>query len=806
MRNDTGPTQVGRQRVLAHAARTTTKDSRAEAAEAVPLNRAVREGMAPARPRALLVYPEFPPSYWDFRYALELLGKRAPMPPLGLLTLAAMFPEAWELRLVDMNVSSLTDEDLGWADLVLTSTMVVQQRSLREVLARCKAVGKPVAVGGPHPTSFSDEIIGADHILFGEVEEIFPHFLSDWLAGVAKPAYRPAAKPAITLTPVPRFDLIDLSAYGSMALQFSRGCPFDCEFCDITQLFGRVPRTKTNAQMLAELEHLYELGWRGPVFLVDDNFIGNRRDAMRLLPVVASWQRDRDYPFDLYTEASVNLAKHEALMNEMVDAGFSMVFLGIESPNPEALRRTHKLQNTARREDDYLLRAVHRIQETGLEVTGGFILGLDGDGPEVFDAQIDFVQRAGIPIAMVGLLTALRGTHLYRRLEQEGRLLSESTGNNVEIALNFEPELDREVLIHGYRRVLSTLYDPRLESYFARCRKLLSRLGPRPRRKRPTRAEITGFLRSVWLQLFSRQGPTYLRFLGRVALTHPSQFALAARMSIKGWHFQRFTQQTLAAHAYREEALDTYGRVEALAEDAAFGSDRLQALVRRQAAKARKRVRQLHRRLRPEFRHSVVPDRAVIEAVLRDMVRELAGLDLVRRWTPRFRDWFAGVAWYRALQRSGYAPAKPEAWAQGTLTVTLAPLVEQGRLRRTLEQLLRELGVGLETTIEQLALLGEEQLARIDGLRQPATRLRGYLQAVAPRVDILIVPLAHGRDTVGDHVQLLATRAAELPRLIYLCLDGGRRELRRRLIALGVALTGDEAHAEAASERACTFL
>jgi radical SAM superfamily enzyme YgiQ (UPF0313 family) len=776
VRNDTGPTQ------------------------------GVLEQMTPARPRALLVYPEFPPSYWDFRYALELLGKRAPMPPLGLLTLAAMFPEAWELRLVDMNVSPLTGEDLDWADLVLTSTMVVQQRSLREVLARCKAAAKPVAVGGPHPTSFSDDIVGADHILFGEVEEIFPHFLSDWLAGVAKPVYRPDAKPAITMTPVPRFDLIDLSAYGSMALQFSRGCPFDCEFCDITQLFGRVPRTKTNAQMLAELDRLYDLGWRGPVFLVDDNFIGNRRDAMRLLPVVASWQRDRDYPFDLYTEASLNLAKHEALMNEMVDAGFSMVFLGIESPNPEALRRTHKLQNTARGEDDYLLRAVRRIQETGLEVTGGFILGLDGDGPEVFDAQIDFVQRAGIPIAMVGLLTALRGTHLYRRLEQEGRLLTESTGNNVEITLNFEPELDREVLIHGYRRVLSTLYDPRLESYFARCRKLLSRLGPRPRQKRPTRAEITAFLRSVWLQLFSRQGPAYLRFLGRVALTRPSQFALAARMAIKGWHFQRFTEQTLAAHAYREEALDTYGRVEVLAEHAAFGSDRLRAAVRRQAAKARKRVRQLHRRLRPEFRHSVVPDRPAIDAALSEMVRELAGLDLVQRWTPRFRDWFAGVAWHRALQRSGYAPARPEAWTRRTPTVTLAPLVEQGRLRRTLEQLLRELGVGLETTIEQLALLGEERLARIDGLRQPATRLRGYLQAVAPRVDILIVPLSHGPDTIGDHVQLLATRAAELPRLICLGLDGGRRELRRRLIALGVALTGDAAHAEAASERACTFL
>jgi radical SAM superfamily enzyme YgiQ (UPF0313 family) len=470
----------GRQQPVAQATHSRITDTRDTVAEIEPRNPPPQKGTAPAKLHALLVYPELPPSYWDFRYALDLLGKRASMPPLGLLTVAAMFPENWELRLVDMNVDPLEDEDLEWADLVLTSTMVVQQRSLRDVLARCKAIGRPVAVGGPHPSSCPAEISGADYFLLGEVEEIFPRFLRDWQAGVAAPVYRPQARPAVTITPVPHFDLIDHEAYRSMALQFSRGCPFDCEFCDITQLYGRFPRTKTNAQMVAELDRLYELGWRGSVFVVDDNFIGNRREAMSLLPAVASWQRERGYPFDLYTEASVDLAKHETLMDGMVEAGFTMVFLGIESPNPEALRKTRKVQNTVRGEDDYLLRAVRRIQEKGLEVTGGFILGLDGDGREVFDAQIDFVQRAGIPIAMVGLLTALRGSHLYTRLEHEGRLLDESTGNNVEIALNFEPELGREVLIVGYRRVLSALYGPRLESYFERCRTLLARLGPRP--------------------------------------------------------------------------------------------------------------------------------------------------------------------------------------------------------------------------------------------------------------------------------------------------------------------------------------
>ena len=289
-------------------------------------------------PSALLVYPEFPPSYWGFRYALEFLGKRSSMPPLGLLTVAAMFPASWELRLVDLNVEPLDDSDLGWADLVLTSTMVVQQRSLREVLARCNALGKPVAVGGPHPTSFTSEIAGADHFLLGEVEETFPRFLADWEAGRAAREYWPESKPVLTTTPVPRFDLLDLSAYGSMALQFSRGCPFDCEFCDITKLFGRVPRTKTNEQMLLELDTLHSLGWRGALFLVDDNFIGNKREAMRLLPAIASWQRKHGSPFSLYTEASINLARSEPLMEAMVEAGFSMVFVGIEKPTHLIMR------------------------------------------------------------------------------------------------------------------------------------------------------------------------------------------------------------------------------------------------------------------------------------------------------------------------------------------------------------------------------------------------------------------------------------------------------------------------------------
>jgi radical SAM superfamily enzyme YgiQ (UPF0313 family) len=762
-------------------------------------------------PRALLVYPEFPPSYWGFRYALELLGKRAPMPPLGLLTVAAMFPEEWELRLVDLNVEPLDDAALEWADLVLTSTMVVQQRSLREVLARCSALGKPSVVGGPHPTSFGSEIAGATHRVLGEVEETFPRFLADWQAGRAAREYRPAAKPAVTATPVPRFDLLDLSAYGSMALQFSRGCPFDCEFCDITKLFGRVPRTKTNEQMLAELEALRSLGWRGSLFLVDDNFIGNQKEALRLLPAVAAWQRQHGYPFDLYTEASVNLARNEPLMDAMVEAGFSMAFLGIESPNPVALRRTNKPQNTRRGDEDYLFHAIRAIQRKGMEVTGGFIIGLDGDGPEVFDAQVDFIQRAGIPIAMVGLLTALRGTNLHARLEREGRLLAESSGNNVEIALNFVPELDRGVLIDGYRKVLATLYGPDLSAYFARCRRLLARLGQRPgRRQRPSRPELLAALHSLRLQLFSRQGPAYAAFLAHTLFTRPRWLAEAIRLAIKGWHFQRFTAQTLAAHDYREAALEGYARVEGLLSRAVAAHDRLRRTVEGQVMETTRRIRRRYRRLRPEFRQGLLPDRATMESALRELVREVSGHELIQRWIPRFKATFPTDTWRHVLEAAGYAPAGEPPAGERTPTVAMAPLVARGRLRRSLEHYLRELGVRVVTTGEQLAELGHEKLEQIHALAEAPERVKSYLQAVAQRIDTLVVPVAHELGGLGGHVQLLAAKAADrasaLPHLVCIRLEGSPREVRARLVELGIALTGDAARAEAASERALALI
>ena len=352
-------------------------------------------------PNALLVYPEFPPSYWGYNYALHFIGRKSNMPPLGLLTVAGLFPKNYNLKVVDMNVAPLLDKDLEWADVIFTSTMVVQKDSYFEVVERSNRANTPIVSGGPHPTSYREEIVSAmqerggwvGHFLFGEVEESFDDFLTDFENGNARDVYTEPKKPDVTKTPLPRYDLLNLKDYGSMALQFSRGCPFDCEFCDITKLFGRVPRTKTNEQVLAEFDLLHNLGWRGAMFLVDDNFIGNKRDAMQLLPAISEWQEARGFPFQLYTETSVNLVDIPGMLDGMAEAGFIMTFLGIESPNDEALQKTVKQQNTSKDEsaESYLLRAIRKIQEAGLEATAGFIVGLDGD--KEFQSHIDFYPK-----------------------------------------------------------------------------------------------------------------------------------------------------------------------------------------------------------------------------------------------------------------------------------------------------------------------------------------------------------------------------------------------------------------------------
>jgi len=557
-------------------------------------------------PNVLLVYPEFPASYWGYNFALDFVGKKAAMPPLGLLTVAGIFPEEYPLKVVDMNVQPLTDEHLDWADLVFTSTMIVQQDSLKEVVQLCNQARIPVIAGGPYPTSYYEDLEGVDHLVLDEVEDTLLDFLHDLEQGTAKRIYRAPEKPEVSRSPLPRYDLIDLNEYATMALQFSRGCPFDCEFCDITKLFGRKTRTKTNDQVLAEFDLLYRLGWRGSLFLVDDNFIGNKRAALSLLTDVARWQKKRDFPFSLFTEASVNLGRLEPLMDAMIDSGFSSVFLGIETPNPEALLKTKKKQNTRTGEEHYLLNAVRTIQQKGMEVMGGFILGLDGDSEDAFDSQIEFIQESGIPMAMVGLLSALKGTDLYHRLQREGRLLKESTGNNFHITLNFETEMDREVLIEGYKRVMTTIYDPTLKNYFERCWTLLRNLKYTEHTVRPFgKTELLATAKSMKRQLLSRQGPAYVRFLVRVFRYNPRLLTEAVRLAIMGYHFEKITSQQIEVHAFEE-----YLEAELAAFKEAFsrfakaqsqGIEELGSYAQDLLARVQQRHEQIHR----DFRDSV---------------------------------------------------------------------------------------------------------------------------------------------------------------------------------------------------------
>ena len=501
---------------------------------------------------ALLVYPEHPPTYWGANFALEIVGIRAAFPPLGLLTVAAMFPPDYNLRVIDMNTGPLTDSDLEWADLVFTSTMIVQRVSLQDVIDRCNRAGVPVVAGGPHPTTFHSEIRGVDHFVLDEVEETFSGFLEDLESGVAGDIYRARQRPDVSKTPVPRFDLINLDNYHSMGVQFSRGCPFDCEFCDITKLYGRIPRTKSPAQMVAEFDRLYQLGWRGQVFLVDDNFIGNKRDAMNVLPAITEWQKSHGYPFTLCTEATINLARLDALMDAMVDAGFDTVFIGIETPNPKALIKTKKQQNTSKKEDNFLFNAIRKIQRKGMQVQGGFILGLDEDDESVFDAQIEFIQDTGIPVAPIYLLTALKGTDMYKRLESEGRLLEVPIGTS-SMTLNFRTEMDPSVLLEGYKRVTATLYDPTLENYLDRCLTLLEHLEPVPHLYKP-KSRNTNFaeLMGVRSRLSAEQVPAYTKFIASVSKNHPRMLPTAIRLAGMGYHFEKVTRSQIALNDFKE--------------------------------------------------------------------------------------------------------------------------------------------------------------------------------------------------------------------------------------------------------------
>jgi radical SAM superfamily enzyme YgiQ (UPF0313 family) len=485
----------------------------------------------------LLVYPRNPDSFWSFKHVLKLVSKKCAFPPLGLLTVAAMLPRDWTLRLVDLNVRNLSDDEIREADYVFLSGMIVHKPSAHEVAARCDALGKTIVAGGPLFTTGHREFPEIRHFVLGEAEGVIERLVADLEHGTLQPVYRAEGWPDVRETPVPRWDLIELSDYVTMPVQFSRGCPFDCEFCDIVVMNGRVPRTKQPEQVVRELEALREAGWKDMVFIVDDNFIGHRKHARELLRALVAWRKDVRPSIGFLTEASVNLADYPDLCELMAEAGFKKIFLGLETPEAESLAECNKVQNEKRD----LAESVRKLQRAGFEVMGGFIVGFDADPLDIFARQFEFIQRTGVVTAMVGLLTALPQTALYKRLAQEGRILAETRGNNTDAVLNFVTRLDRDVLLSGYRDLMRRLYAPR--NYYRRIRAFLQSFEPRGPKLRLSPADVRAFLKSLWLLGVWQKGRLgYWRMMATTLFASPRKLPAAIELSILGYHFRKVAQ------------------------------------------------------------------------------------------------------------------------------------------------------------------------------------------------------------------------------------------------------------------------
>ena len=490
--------------------------------------------------KILLVYPHYPDSFWSFRHTMKFINRKASFPPLGLLTVAAMLPLDWEKRLVDMNVNSLSDEDLAWADYVFISAMTIQRKSVREVICRCRQIGVKIVAGGPLFTAYHEDFPEVDHLVLNEAEITLPSFLEDLQRGEPRHLYADEQRTDMGTTPIPLWELADVRNYAAMNIQYSRGCPFDCEFCDITVLFGRKPRTKQLPQVIAELESLYARGWRGAIFFVDDNFIGDRSKLKReILPAMIDWMETKGHPFYFYTEASIDLADDDRLMELMVRAGFEEVFIGIETPHEESNAESGKVQN--RKRD--LLTSVRHIQRSGLQVHGGFIVGFDSDPPTIFDKQIRFIQESGIVTAMVGVLSAMRGTRLYQRLEREGRLLGEGSGSNTANDLNFIPRMEPKALIGGYQTILKTIYSPK--NYYQRVIRLLSEYQPLHLGKFHLQPGYVGalFKSILFLGVIGRERVYFWKLFFWSLAKRPRLFPLAITYAVYGFHVRKVAEK-----------------------------------------------------------------------------------------------------------------------------------------------------------------------------------------------------------------------------------------------------------------------
>jgi len=483
---------------------------------------------------ALLLYPEFPDTFWSFKHALKFVGKKASLPPLGLLTVASMLPTRWTKRLVDVNVRALKEKDLIWADIVFISAMVVQREATQQLVTRCKAAGVRIVAGGPLFQSEHEKFKEVDHFVLNEAEVTLPQFLNDLDGGISRRMYSDDTFPELQSTPRPMWELLDLKRYGNMAIQFSRGCPFNCDFCNVTALFGHRSRTKSSAQILDELDGLYSLGWRGDVFFVDDNFIGKKSFLKTdLLPALINWRKGKSGN-TFFTEASINLADDESLLEGMAEAGFGRVFIGIETPDEASLAECSKLQNRNRN----MVEDVKRIQRAGIQVQGGFIVGFDHDGPSIFQKQIDFIQKSGIVTAMVGILQAPPGTRLFERMKTGGRLLGDSSGDNVDGTTNIVPAMGLHTLVEGYRGILQHIYSPK--HYYERVRTLLREYNPPRVRGQFRFSHFLALIRATYK--IGMVGPgrrQYWKLMLWTQFRCPRHLGQAITLSIYGYHFRK---------------------------------------------------------------------------------------------------------------------------------------------------------------------------------------------------------------------------------------------------------------------------
>jgi len=489
--------------------------------------------------KILLVWPKMPPTYCGYEYILPIVGKKSANLPLGILTIPSMLPKEWDLKFVDMNINQIDNYSIMWADMIFISAMQIQKDSFEHVVELCKLFNKPVVAGGPYATNNFENIIGVSHFVLNEGEITLPEFLNDLKSGSPKYIYKTDKKFDITSTPIPRFDLIKLSDYASVSVQFSRGCPFNCEFCNVVQLFGRKIRTKTNDQIIKEFDQLYNYNWMGNVFIVDDNFIGDKRRAKSLLKEIIKWQKKYEYPFSLFTQTSINVSEDDELLGLLREAGFGMLFIGIETPNKDSLSETGKEQNLKIN----LLESIHKIHSYGIEVDAGLIVGFDNDGEDIFEKQMEFIEKANIVSALVGVLTALPGTRLYERLKKENRLLSDSLGINTHSSgINFIPTMGHNELINGYNNLMRHLYNPK--NYFNRCISLLRKLESNKNYSRKFRMIYIWYLiKIVSVQTFSSYGLSYIWYMIRLLSIRPKLFVEGFRMAIQGHHFFKMVRK-----------------------------------------------------------------------------------------------------------------------------------------------------------------------------------------------------------------------------------------------------------------------